>query len=465
MRIKTLFLAALTIFLVGIITGCSSPKGDFVHKTEAELAQMEKLNETAHQAFINGSYGQASSILAKLNSERTVSRPLYQLEQLSVLLMDGKNDEAHELMTKIHADLETLFDAKLEEKAQSVWHGEINKVFKGDSYERATFYAFMALSFIRKGNYEDALRCVKNGLLADADSNSEKAIDDFGLLHYLGFLAASKMNDRNEAEAYLSAMKKALQLRGVKTDTDTADCFSTIPRQTPNVILVVWAGSPPTVVCSGQYKEIRNIVHGMNVFNAMSIAVGDGLPVFTPNDLADIDFQATTRGGRLMDNVLSDKATAKAVAEVFGNVLVVVGTTFCLTCLRMMGSPPVAATMLGVGVGCLILGGTVHIVGSMMNPAADGRFWRNLPAQFYIVPLSLPAGKHQIMLQGYRNFDVAGITMHTIDVPASQGVNVIHLPMMTQGFTYAQALKSKHRKLHREAIIKADMDRLAKEIL
>ena len=113
MRIKTLFLAALTIFLVGIITGCSSPKGDFVHKTEAELAKMEKLNETAHQAFINGSYGQASSILAKLNSERTVSRPLYQLEQLSVLLMDGKNDEAHELMTKIHADLETLFDAKL----------------------------------------------------------------------------------------------------------------------------------------------------------------------------------------------------------------------------------------------------------------------------------------------------------------------------------------------------------------
>ena len=455
------FLAAL------LIAGCSAPQGDFVPKTETELAQMEAVNESAHQDFIDGNYAKAAATLAKLNSERTVSRPLYQLEQLSALLLDGKNDQAHELMKKIHADLETLFDQKSEEKAQSVWHGEINKVFKGDSYERATFYAFMALSFISKGEYEDALRCVKNGLLADADSSSAQAVEDYALLHYIGYLAAKNMQDSNEADAYLAAMKKAMAGRGFKySDEKTAakDCFSVMPQQKNNVLLVVWAGSPPTVVCTGSYKEIRNIIRGNNAFDAMTVAVNSGSPLFIPNRLGDVEYQATTRGGRLMDNVLADKAAAKAAMEVSGNILLVLGTTFCTVGLRNIGSPPVGATFLSIGLGCYIVGGSIHVVGAMMNPAADGRFWRNLPAQLYIVPLSLTPGRHRIMLQGHRYSDIAGIAMFNIDVPDNQNVNVIHLPMMSHGFKYSKGLQNKHAGELNEIISKADANRLAKEI-
>ena len=178
--ISCLFCAWL---LVLSMCGCSSPKGDFVEKSEAELAAMELQNDNAHAKFVNGNYDEAMQILNNIGAERTVSRPLYQMEKLSVLLMDGKFDEAHEQMMALHSDFETLFDKKSEEKAQSIWHGEVNKVYKGDSYERATFYALMAMSFIRKQEYEDALRCVKNGLLADADSNSDKAVEDYALLH------------------------------------------------------------------------------------------------------------------------------------------------------------------------------------------------------------------------------------------------------------------------------------------
>ena len=298
-------LLATTLFAVA---GCSTDKGDFVYKTEAELAQMEAKNETAHNAFLSNNFSTASSILKELTKERTVSRPLYQMEMVSVLLMNNQHKEAHELMMKLHEDLETLTDTKLEEKAQSVWHGEINKVFKGDAYERSTFYALMALSFIREQNYEDAIRCVKNGLLADADSNKADAVNDYALLHYLGYLAAKKLNNTGEAMEYWRALHAALAARGiVLKDKDGKEiddtCFTQLQKRNPNVLLVVWSGLPPTVMCTGEYKEIRSIIRGVNHFDAMSIAVDKANDIFMPNNLADIDYQATSRGGRLMEQI------------------------------------------------------------------------------------------------------------------------------------------------------------------
>ena len=266
--------------------GCSSYEGDFVHKTEAELAEMEKQNETAHEAFLQNDFPTASEILQNLTKERTVSRPLYQLELLSTLLMSNQNKEALDLMMRIHEDLETLGDKALEEKAQSLWHGEINKVFKGDAYERSTFYAFMALSFIREQKYEDAIRCVKNGLLADADSNKEDAVNDYALLHYLGYLAAKKSNNTDEAMEYWRGMHAALESRGIVLKDKNGNvidgtCFEQLQKRNANVLLVVWAGLPPTVMCTGEYREVRSIIRGANYFDAMSVSVDKTKDIFS----------------------------------------------------------------------------------------------------------------------------------------------------------------------------------------
>ena len=466
MSTSTLRFLAAGFFILAVLTsGCNSPTGDFVHKSEEQLAQMEQLSTEAHQHFVNGNYENAGIILDKLTSERTVSRPLYQLEKLSVLLLEGKNDEAHTLMQKLHADFEYLFDKKLEEKAQSVWHGEINKVFKGDAYERSTFYALMALSYINKGDCENALSCVKTGLLIDADSNSETAINDYALLYYLGHIAASKLQKKGDAGEYLRDMKKGLQTQGYKlSENPRTDCFSQIPRNTPNVLLVVWSGTPPTVVCTGKYKEIRNIIRGENVFDAMTVSVGSGRSVYIPNNLGDIEYQATTRGGRLMDNVLADKAAVKSAMEVSGNVFLVTGTALLLAGARTLGTPPVGISLLGAGLGCLVIGGTVHIVGAYMNPAADGRFWKNLPAQLHIVPLNLPPGKHTVMLKGESSGDTSGIAMYHVDVPAKESISVFHLPMLSQGFSYTAAIEAHRKNVLDEILPKANADRLAKEI-
>lgn len=466
MRKGILWGAVCALFM---LVGCTSYEGDFVQKSEEELAQMEQMNDSAHESFMLGDYATAQSLLQTLGAERTVSRPLYQMEMVSALLLAGKFDEAHDVMMNLHNDFETLFDEKLADKATSVWHGEVNKVYKGDSYERATFYALMALSYIRLKNYEDALRCVKNGLLADADSSEEKAMEDYALLHYLGYLAAKKMNDDNEAAEYWRFLMRALAARGITLEDQDGkligdNCFDRLKGRNPNVLLVVWCGLPPTIMCTGEYKEIRSIIRGVNPFDALNVEVGGSDFGFMPNQLGDIDYQATTRGGRLMDEVLADKALAKKSMEVSRNVLFVIGTGCLIAGSRAMSAPPVGLSLMGAGLGCYALGGTAWIIGNLMNPAADARYWRNLPGQFYIFPLELPVGSHQVRISGFSHSDRLMSCDFRVNVSDAQAMNVVHLPMMIDGQSFLSAAREKLIDERVSAVEKASWQRMAKEL-
>ncbi len=463
MKLFSVIISAITVLL---IAGCNSYQGDFVQKSEKELEQMESINQTAHNSFVAENYATAEKLLRGLTRERTVSRPLYQLELLSVLLMSGKHDKAHKLMMEIYQDLEMLFDTQLEDKAQSIWHGEINKVFKGDSYERSTFYAFMALSFIRQGNYEDALRCVKNGLLADADSNSENAVEDYAMLYFIGYLAALKMDSQQDAQEYLNWMIKSLAYRRTITEEEQTllkDKFTTdFQKQKPNVIMVVWAGLPPTVTCLGDYKENRTVIHGDAVFDMLGISVENYAPYFQSGTLGDLDYQATTRGGRLMDNVLADQAAAKKAMKISGNLLFVIGSG-CFAVSSRLPEPTLQLCFLGAGAGCYILGFGTHVIGYFMNPAADGRFWRNLPGQFFLIPMYLEPGDYNIMCAGYKKSDRTGVLLDRINVPDGNQVSVIHLPMMNQGFD-KYAISTKFSDEQRYVISRANNNRMEKEL-
>lgn len=465
MDMKKIFLLFAGCLLLWA-AGCRSYEGDFVEKSEEELAAMEKLNDQAHLAFMSGNYSDAETTLRSLTTENTVSRPLYQMELLSVLLMSGKNEEAHKLMLSIYRDIEMLFDPQLEEKAVSMWHGEVNKVFKGDAYERSTFYAFMALSFIREGNWEDALRCVKNGLLADADSNRDEALDDYGMLFYIGYIAALKMDDPDTADDYMKGLLRALGNRREVTDAEKerlrAYFTAGLENKKPNVILVLWTGTPPSVVCGGSYNEKRAIIRGSNPFDLVSVSVGSGKDHFAGGFLGDVEYQATSRGGRLMDNVLSDKATAKKAMEVSANILYIAAPV-CISLAGQFSDPVVGLSLLGAGLGCYLVGGTVHLVGYMINPAADGRYWRNLPGQFSIVPLTLEPGEYNVVCKGYKYSDCTARQYTTIKVAEeSKGMQVIYMPMMTYGSN--SAWFSRFKAAQDYILPLANANRMAKEL-
>lgn len=409
MKKPSLFQKGITYLLIVALSystfGCASYTSPFVYKTEEELEAMEGVNATANRHFQANNFTAAQNTLNGLCSEQTVSRPLYQMELLSTLLLQGKKDEAHELMKKIHYDLEVLFDRVTEEKASSFWHGEQNKVFKGDNHERAIFYALFAMSFIERGEYEDALRCVKNGLLADASTEDEAWSSDFGLLHYLGYIAARHAKDTASEEEYKREYLNTLKRQGRTVDIE-GNSWAALVDETPlpNAFMVVWSGEPPTFHRGGTHHEIRYIVPGKDELTLLTIEAPEAQPVAAPRGLGDVNFQATTRGGREMDDVLANKALLKSGMEASRNILLVLGTA-SFVAAAAQSDANVQGILYIVGGVSFALGIGFHVVGALVNSEADIRAWRNLPANFFIVPLHLPEGEQEVTLHGYYNWD------------------------------------------------------------
>lgn len=417
----------LKIVSLSVVCGCATYTSPFVHKSEDELEAMERLDMDVAADFSAGRYTEAGQKLDQLTAEPTVSRTLYELERVSVLLQQGRRVEAHALMSKVRADIELLYDPASEEKAVSLWHGENNKVFKGDAHERAVLYVFLAMSYMDLGEWDDAERCVKNGLLADSANTEEARYNsDFALLQYLGYVICKKAGRDADAQEYAREMRSSLGARGVATDGKTAaGALVDEAAPLPNAFLVIWSGTPPSYVRGGEYEEIRHVIAGGNPYSLVTVDAGDGVEIGVSTGLGDVNFQALTRGGREMDTVLKDKAAAKTGMEVSGNILLVAG----FGCLACMGNNSMAdLVLLSTGCSCLVLGCTFHIVGACINSKADIRSWKNLPGELLIVPLVLPESRKDVVVRAYKAWD--NVLCESVGMTLSQkGISVTHMSL------------------------------------
>ena len=422
-KITALGLSAVLLALCG----CRTESGRFASRSDAELDLMESTNELQNAAFCRGDYRTAETILSRLAADQTVSSTQYDLEKASILLVQGRKDEAHGFLMKARTDIEQVIDAESEEKATSVWHGENSKVFKGDAHERATLYALLAISFLDRGEYEDALRCVKNGLLADSANTKDVQYNaDYALLHYLGYVAASKSGDDAEATSYAKEVEKNLADRKIPIGKGSAAQAFFEKDNIPDAFLVVWSGLPPTYVRGGEYEEIRYVSPGSSLVDFVTVEPEGGDEQVVAKGLGDVNFQATTRGGREMDEVLADKAAVKSGFKASGNVLITAG----LFCVGTTSDNAIAeVVLLSTGCACLALGGTCHLVGYCINSRADVRSWRNLPGEFMIVPVKLSGATQALTVRGYRVWD--NIATEKCSVTRSaKGVGVTHLSML-----------------------------------
>jgi hypothetical protein len=112
------------------------------------------------------------------------------------------------------------------------------------------------------------------------------------------------------------------------------------------------------------------------------------IPIAPTDDLA---YQATTRGGRVMDHILGNKAVFKSTTDTAGNV-------------AMIGGLATAAasndrTVQGVGLGIAAVGLLSKLVSSATVPEADTRTWDNLPRYLSFVCVPLPVGQHVATIQ------------------------------------------------------------------
>jgi hypothetical protein len=259
-------------------------------------------------------------------------------------------------------------DAK---KARSYFHAEAKKTFIGEPYERSMAYIYRGILYWMDGEPDNARACFRSAEFEDSDAEQSKYAGDWVLPEYLDGLITAKLGG-DGADAYKRAQADS---RGVKLPPYNVKA---------NAIFFIEFGPGPTKYASGQYKEELRFRTTTSPVTSADLKV-DALNIpIAPAD--DVDFQATTRGGRVMDHILGNKAVFKSATDTAGNVAIVGGlATAALSENR---------TAQGVGLGIALAGLVSKAVSAATIPAADTRSWENLPRYLSFASIPLGPGQH-----------------------------------------------------------------------
>jgi hypothetical protein len=261
-------------------------------------------------------------------------------------------------------------------QARSYFHAEAKKTFIGEPYERSMAYIYRGILYWMDGEPDNARACFRSAEFEDSDAENRQYAGDWVLAEYLDGLATMKLGGDG-----MDAFKRAQAVaRGIK-----------LPPYHPkaNVLVFLEFGPGPTKFATGAYGEELRIHTGPSPVTSAVISVDSlGIPV-APTD--DVGFQATTRGGRVMDHVLGNKAVFKAATDTAGNVAIIGG----LTTAAVSGDQ----TAQEVGLGIALAGVVSKIISAATIPAADTRAWDNLPHYLSLASLPLPIGQHVMTVQ------------------------------------------------------------------
>ena len=268
-----------------------------------------------------------------------------------------------------------LVNDKSAKKARSYFSEESKKTFKGEPYERVMAYFYRGILYWMDGEPDNARACFRSGEIQDADTENRQYAADYVLLDYLDALATAKLGGDGS-----DALKRAA----------AESRFGSPPPADPkaNALFFVELGQGPTKYATGEYNEELRFVPGRSLVQAVRIQVNNKNLVLRPYD--DLTFQATTRGGRVMDHVLANKAVFKNATDVAGTVGLIGGLS--------MAAAGHGATQ-EAGLGLAAAGLVSKIFSAVTTPAADTRSWDNLPQYLSFAALELPPGQHSATVE------------------------------------------------------------------
>ncbi len=303
-------------------------------------------------------------------------RVLWDYRIAASALRAGQPDEA-----KLHLDtalpliggiLANDADAK---KARSLFAAESTKTFIGEPYERVMAYYYRGLLYWRDGQPDNARACYRSGQLIDSDAETAEYKSDYVLLDYLdGFVSAKLAADGSDAFTRAQANAKNLKL----------------PAYDPSANVLIFAeyGTGPRKYGGGEYSEQLKFFAKNSAAHAATLNVNGqavNLPAYD-----DLNFQATTRGGRVMDYILGGKAVFKRTTNTVGEVALI-GAMIAANNGSRDGDR--AAVALGA------IGLIGKIASAATTPRADIRMWDNLPQRLSFAALRLAPGDYPATLE------------------------------------------------------------------
>lgn len=262
-------------------------------------------------------------------------------------------------------------------KARGLFHNESDKPFVGEPYERVMANYYRGVLYWRDGEPDNGRALFRTAQLIDSDTADKTYAGDYVLLDYLDGLVSAKLGgDGSDALARARANAKQ-QHRHALPDYDPQ----------ANVMCFVEYGRGPRKYQGGEYREqLRFFTEHSRVVSARLEVDGRTLKL-PPYD--DLNYQATTRGGRVMDYVLGNKAVFKRTTNTVGDV-------------ALLGA--VGAANYGsrdsdrAAIGLAAVGALSKIASAATTPSADIRAWENLPQYLSFGALRLPPGDHPATL-------------------------------------------------------------------
>lgn len=290
--------------------------------------------------------------------------------ELRQRVIDTALDEATIRIDAIYADTPEA------RQARSLWGEERRKDFKGEPYERVYPFLLRGLRYLQAGEWANARASFITAILQDAITEEGDYRTDWATLEYLvAYCHIQLGNQRRAEEAYQRA--KELGVTAPMPDPDD------------NFLAVAMAGQAPRKLQGGAYDQILVFAPGKRRTRSVQLAAPwQQSPASRPPDASDdVYFQATTRGGRAIDEINERKAHIKANTQAAGEIGMLSGAVLLHSRNR--------DTQL-VGAGFLAAGLLTAIISSTMKAEADVRALQSVPSRLAIWTGKLPAGPQDL---------------------------------------------------------------------
>jgi hypothetical protein len=266
-------------------------------------------------------------------------------------------------------------DNEAAEKARSLWHAEGVKDFKGEPYERVMAFYYRGLLYLMAGDWDNAQASFKGGVLQDSFAALERDRADVASLIWLeGWARRCGGSDSAAADLFAEAASLRPALKAPPPEAD--------------LVVVAETGGGPRKAAAGKNGEKLVYWEGP-LGNDRLVAVVGGRKVEMA-EAENLYFQAVSRGGRQMDDLLADKADTKDTVHAVGKTAAVAG----------LGTAAVAGSQGHYGQGnrnAAAAGAIIGLVGLLamaaaegMNAHADTRAWDTLPHSIHIAALQAP---------------------------------------------------------------------------
>lgn len=266
-------------------------------------------------------------------------------------------------------------------------------------------YYYRGILYWMDGEPDNARACFRSAQLADSDAENKSFASDYVLLDYLDGLVTTKLGG-DGSDAY----KRSLASPHI--------AIPPVYATNANVLFFVEFGAGPSKRAGGEYGEQLQYHLGTSPVQSARIRVANFDVEVAAYD--DLNFQATTRGGRVMDKVLERKADFKKTTDTVGDAAIVSGAVLG-TATRHNEEAALGLVAAGV---------LSKIFSSVTKPEADTRAWDNLPLFLSFASIPLPPGQYPATVEflDRQHRPVPALTKQlTVNIPAGKGDKVIFL--------------------------------------